>query len=101
MRIGVPRRDAIRAMGQRCNVDDLSLFTAAVVQADQLGVSIGNVLRIQSAAMRDKRRQRAQEKAQKAPVKMLIPLVVFIFPAIFVVLLGPAVIRFMSSILHR
>ncbi|MDR3592674.1 MAG: type II secretion system F family protein [Negativicutes bacterium] len=101
MRIGVPRRDAIRAMGQRCNVADLSLFTAAVVQADQLGVSIGNVLRVQSAAMRDKRRQRAQEKAHKAPVKMLIPLVVFIFPAIFVVVLGPAVIRLMSSLLFR
>ena len=101
MRIGVPRRDAIRAMGQRCSVDDLSLFTAAVVQADQLGVSIGNVLRVQSAAMREKRRQRAQEKAQKAPVKMLIPLVVFIFPAIFVVLLGPAVIRLMSSLLFK
>jgi tight adherence protein C len=101
MRIGVPRRDAIRAMGQRCDVDDLSLFTAAVVQADQLGVSIGSVLRVQSVAMREKRRQRAQEKAMKAPVKMLIPLVVFIFPAIFVVLLGPAVIRVMSSLLHK
>jgi tight adherence protein C len=101
MRIGVPRRDAMRAMGQRCNVDDLSLFTAAVVQADQLGVSIGNVLRVQSAAMREKRRQRAQERAQKAPVKMLIPLVVFIFPAIFVVLLGPAVIQLMSSFLFK
>jgi len=101
MQIGVPRRDAIRAMGQRCNVDDLSLFTAAVVQADQLGVSIGNVLRVQSASMREKRRQRAQEKAMKAPVKMLLPLVVFIFPAVFVVLLGPAVIRLMTSLLFR
>lgn len=101
MRIGVPRRDALRALGQRCMVDDLLLFTAAVIQADQLGVSIGNVLRVQSAAMRDKRRQRAQEKAMKAPVKMLLPLVMFIFPAVFVVVLGPAAIRIMTTLFHR
>ncbi len=101
MRIGVPRREALHALGQRCAVNDLSLFTSALVQADQLGVSIGNVLRVQSAAMREKRRQRAQEKAMKAPVKMLIPLVLFIFPAIFVVLVGPAAIRVVTMLMNR
>lgn len=101
MRIGVPRRDALHAMGLRCDVADLSLFISAIVQADQLGVSIGNVLRIQSAAMREKRRQRAREKAMKAPVKMLIPLVAFIFPAIFVVLVGPAAIRVVAMLANR
>jgi tight adherence protein C len=101
MRIGVPRREALHAMGLRCDVADLSLFVSAIVQADQLGVSIGNVLRVQSAAMREKRRQRAQEKAMKAPVKMLIPLVAFIFPAIFVVLVGPAAIRVVALLASR
>jgi pilus assembly protein CpaF len=101
MRIGVTRRDALRALGERCDVPDLSLFTSAMVQADQLGVSVGNVLRVQSAAMRQKRRQNAQERAMKAPIKMLIPLVLFIFPAIFVVLVGPAGIRIVEMLLNR
>ena len=101
MRIGVPRREALQAMGLRCDVPDVSLFTTAIIQADQLGVSIGNVLRVQSAAMREKRRQRAQEQAMKAPVKMLLPLVMFIFPTIFIVLLGPAVIQILSSVMHK
>lgn len=97
MRIGVARRDALHSLGRRCDVADLSLFTTALIQADQLGVSIGNVLRIQSASIREKRRQRAQEQALKAPVKMLIPLVVFIFPTLFVILLGPAAIQIYTS----
>lgn len=101
IRIGVPRRDALHSMGMRCDVPDLSLFTTALVQADQLGVSIGNVLRVQSAAIREKRRQQAQEKAMKAPVKMLLPLVAFIFPTIFIILLGPAVIQLMTNFLNK
>ncbi|WP_122627549.1 type II secretion system F family protein [Lucifera butyrica] len=101
IRIGVSRRDALHAMGQRCDVPDLSLFVTALVQADQLGVSIGNVLRVQSAGMREKRRQRAEEKAMKAPVKMLFPLVMFIFPTIFVVLLGPAFIQIFTMFTKR
>ena len=101
IRIGVPRREALHAMGSRCKVDDLSLFTTSLVQADQLGVSIGQVLRVQSASMREKRRQRAQEKAMKAPVKMLIPLVFFIFPAIFVILLGPAMIQLVATFVNK
>lgn len=101
IRVGVPRREALQALSRRCNVADVSLFVTSLVQADQLGVSIGNVLRVQSAAARDKRRQRAQEKAMKAPIKMLIPLVLFIFPAIFIVLLGPAAIQLITTFLQR
>ena len=97
IRVGVPRRNALLAMAGRCNLEDVSVFTTSLVQADQLGVGIGNVLRVQSAAMREKRRQRAQAAAMKAPVKMLRPLVMFIFPTIFVILLGPAVIQLIAS----
>ncbi len=101
IRVGVPRRDALHAMAVRCDVPDVSLFTTSLIQADQLGVSIGSVLRVQSAAVREKRRQRAQEKAMKAPIKMLIPLVMFIFPAIFIVLLGPAMIQLFTTFIKR
>ncbi|MBP2626279.1 MAG: Type secretion system domain protein [Firmicutes bacterium] len=93
IRMGVSRRDALASLGIRCAVSDLSMFTTSLIQADQLGVSIGNVLRVQSASMREKRKQQAEEKAMKAPIKMMLPLVLFIFPTIFIVLLGPAVIQ--------
>ena len=98
MRVGVPRRNALLALSERCGSEDVSVFVTSLIQADQLGVGIGNVLRVQSVAMREKRRQRAQELAMKAPVKMLLPLVLFIFPAIFVILLGPAVIQMLGSL---
>ncbi|SDF01856.1 type II secretion system F family protein [Sporolituus thermophilus] len=101
MRMGVPRREALHALALRCDVPDLSLFTTSLIQADQLGVSIGQVLRVQSASMREKRRQRTRELAMKAPVKMLLPLVFFIFPAIFVVVLGPAVIQIFLTFSQR
>lgn len=101
IRMGVPRRDALHALGMRCDVPDLTLFTTSLVQADQLGVSIGNVLRVQSAGMRQKRRQRAEEKAMKAPIKMMLPLVIFIFPTIFIILLGPALIQIMGTFTSR
>ena len=91
MRIGIPRKAALTAMAKRCNVEDLSLFVSAIVQADQLGVGIAKVLRIQSVEARDKRRMKIKEQAMKAPIKMLFPLVFFIFPALFVVVLGPAI----------
>ena len=95
-KMGKSRRDALKDMAERLNVDTLSNFIGSVIMAEQLGVSIGNVLRIQSNEMRQKKRQKAEEKAMKAPIKMLIPLVLFIFPAIFVILLGPAVIQLME-----
>ncbi|CEP66281.1 Type II secretion system F domain [Moorella glycerini] len=93
IRMGKPRAEALRDLSGRTGVHDLASFTGAVILADQLGLSIGNVLRLQAEQIRLKRRQRAEELAMKAPVKMLIPMVFFIFPAIFVVLLGPAVIQ--------
>lgn len=91
MRIGRARRDALRDVAARCAVDDLRVFISSIVQADQLGVSITTVLRVQSEQMRIKRRQRAEELAQKAPIKMIIVMVFLIFPAMYVIILGPAV----------
>lgn len=91
MRIGRARRDALRDLAARCAVDDLRVFISSIVQADQLGVSITTVLRVQSEQMRIKRRQRAEELAQKAPIKMIIVMVFLIFPAMYVIILGPAV----------
>jgi tight adherence protein C len=91
MRIGKPRREALREVSIRCGVDDLRVFISSIIQADQLGVSITQVLRVQSQQMRIKRRQRAEELAQKAPIKMLFPMVFLIFPAMYVIILGPAI----------
>ena len=93
VRAGASRADAMRAMEQRTNVPEVRSFVLAILQADTFGVSIGRVLRAQSDEMRIKRRQLAQEKAQKAPVKMLIPMVFCVFPALFVVVIGPAIIN--------
>lgn len=93
IRMGRPRRDALRDLAGRSRVDDLKNFIAALVQADQLGIPIGGVMRSQARQIRTKRRQRVEEQAQKAPVKIMIPLVLFIFPSIFIVVLGPAVIQ--------
>ena len=97
IKMGKPRIEALRDMSKRADVDDLSTFTGSVILADQLGISIGNILRLQSEQIRQKRRQRAEEMAMKAPVKILIPMVLFIFPAIFVVLLGPAAIQIVKA----
>ena len=91
MRIGKTKRDALREMALRADEDGLTTFVSSVIQADTLGVPITQVLRIQSEAMRVRRRQRAEEMAQKAPLKMLFPMVFLIFPAFYVVILGPAV----------
>lgn len=92
-RAGAARAEALRNMDTRINVPEVRSFILAIIQADTFGVSIGRVLRAQAEEMRIKRRQIAQEKAQKAPVKMLIPMVFCIFPSIFVVILGPAMIN--------
>ncbi|NJN95961.1 MAG: type II secretion system F family protein [Anaerolineales bacterium] len=97
MRLGVIRREALRNMSNNMDVPDVTSFVAAIIQADQLGVSIAKILRVQSEQMRTKRRQRAEEQANKAPIKMLFPMVFLIFPALFVVLLGPAVIILMET----
>lgn len=92
-RAGASRSQAMRAMQERSNIPELRSFVLAILQADTFGVSIGRVLRAQADEMRVRRRQYAQELAQKAPVKMLIPMVFCIFPALFVVVLGPAMIN--------
>jgi tight adherence protein C len=97
IRVGVARADALRHLAERTHVPDVASFVAVLVQADRLGIAIRNVLNTQSIQMRIKRRQRAEEEAGKAPIKMLIPLVLFIFPAMFVVILGPAVPRLMVA----
>lgn len=89
MKMGKTRRDALKSLSKRTKVDDLDGLVSAIIQADQLGVSIGNILRIQSEQMRTKRRQWVEEQAQKLPIKMLFPMVGFIFPTIFIVILGP------------
>jgi tight adherence protein C len=90
IRLGKIRRDALRDMAERVGINEMTSFVAAVVQSEQLGVSMSRVLRIQADQMRLRRRQRAEEKARQAPVKMMIPLVFLIFPSILIVLLGPA-----------
>ncbi|MEJ5254293.1 MAG: type II secretion system F family protein [Acidimicrobiales bacterium] len=92
-RAGASRAEAMRALEARTNVPEVRSFVLAILQADTFGVSIGRVLRAQAEEMRIKRRQLAQERAQKAPVKMLIPMVFCIFPALFVIVLGPAIIN--------
>lgn len=96
MRMGKLRKLALRALSERCDVSDLTIWVGAMIQADDLGVGIGNVLRIQSAQMREKRRFRAREKSMKAPIKILFPLVFFIFPSLFIILLGPAGLQMMK-----
>jgi tight adherence protein C len=93
MQLGMSRADALKAMGTRSNVDDLSTFVGSMVQADAFGIPIGQVLRVQSSEIRVKRRQYAEEKAQQVPVKIMIPLILFILPCLFIVVMGPAVLN--------
>ena len=97
IQLGKLRREALRDMSDRLGVAEMDSFVAAVIQSEQLGVSMARVLRVQSDAMRIKRRQRAEESAQRAPVKMLLPMVFLIFPTIIIVLLGPAVLQILRS----
>lgn len=97
IQIGRSRRQAFEALTQRTTVPDLRRFVRAVIQADAYGISITDVLRTQSSEMRLKRRQRAEEKAQKIPVLVLMPLMLFILPVLFIVVLGPAVMGMVEA----
>ncbi|MEX2293190.1 MAG: type II secretion system F family protein [Acidimicrobiales bacterium] len=97
VRAGSTRADAMRALDERTNLPEIRSFVLAILQADTFGVSIGRVLRAQADEMRIKRRQLAQERAQKAPVKMLLPMVFCIFPSLFVIVLAPAAINISKS----
>ena len=96
MQIGHGRAGALRALGDRTTLEEMRGFVSAMVQADAFGIPIGKVLRVQSSEIRVKRRQRAEEQAQKLPVKILFPLVFFILPCLFIVVLGPAAISIMG-----
>lgn len=96
VQLGKTRREALRSLGSRVNQTDVSSVVNALVQADELGVSIGSILRIQADQMRTRRFQRAEKAANEAPVKMLFPLTAFIFPSVFIVLLGPVIMEFLK-----
>ncbi len=98
MQIGLGRSSALRALGDRTNVSELRGFVSSMVQADAFGIPIGQVLRVQSQEIRLKRRQRAEELAQKVPVKILFPLMLCILPCLFIAVMGPAVIGVMDSL---
>ena len=90
MRIGESRHDALKKLADRAATPEVASFSRAIIQADQLGISLGRILRVQAADSRLKRQAAAEEKAMKSPIKMLFPTVLFIFPAMFLVILGPA-----------
>ena len=93
MRIGESRSEALKRLSERVDAPELSAFTRAIIHADQLGTSLGRILRVQAADARLRRQAAAEEKAMKAPIKMLFPTVLFIFPAMFLVILGPAILN--------
>ncbi|MCA9063994.1 MAG: type II secretion system F family protein [Planctomycetaceae bacterium] len=101
LQMGRPRREVLHDLGVRTGVDDMRALAAILIQADRFGSSIAQALRVQSDSMRVKRRQMAEEKAQQSAVKMIFPLVLFIFPGIFVVLVGPAAIQMMENMLNN
>jgi tight adherence protein C len=98
-RVGISRHDALRNMSARTDVDDLNSFILALIQADQFGVSVARMLRVQAEEMRVRRRQRIQERAFAAPVKMIFPMLFCIFPSIFIIILGPAAINISENLL--
>jgi tight adherence protein C len=97
IRLGKLRRDALRDMSDRLGVPEMTSFVAAVVQSEQLGVSMAKVLRVQSTQMRVRRRQLAEEEAHRAPVKMVFPIALLIFPSLMIILLGPAIMQLLGS----
>jgi tight adherence protein C len=99
MRLGVSRADSLRHLGDRTNVEELRSFILAMIQADVFGISVGNVLRAQAKELRTKRRQTAEERAMKIPVKILFPLIFCVMPSLFVVVLGPGAIRIFRAFL--
>ena len=99
--MGRPRRDVLRDLGIRTGVDDVRSLAAVIIQAEKFGSSIAAALRVQSDAMRLRRRQLAEERAAKTSVKIMLPLIFFIFPGVFVVLVGPAVMRMMEVMASR
>ncbi len=100
IKMGRARRDALAALAKRNTVKELQMFVSAVIQSEQYGTPIKTVLKVQSKQLRENRRARAQEKGMKAPVKMMLPMVVFIFPVVFIIILGPTVITVVGELVH-
>jgi tight adherence protein C len=96
VRIGETRSEALKKLAERTGAQEVAAFTRAIIQADQLGISLGRILRVQAADTRNRRQAAAEEKAMKAPVKMLFPTVLFIFPTMFIVILGPAMLSLLD-----
>lgn len=96
IRLGKTRREALTGVKERLDLEELKVLISSILQAEKLGIGMVQVLRIQSQEVREQRKQRAEEEAMKAPIKMLFPLVLFIFPSLFIVLLGPAIIQFIQ-----
>jgi tight adherence protein C len=96
MRVGESRQDALKKLAERVPAPELAAFVRAIVQADQLGISLGRILRVQAADTRNRRQAAAEERAMKAPIKMLFPTVIFIFPSMFLVVLGPAMLNLLK-----
>ena len=101
IQLGVSRSDAFKHLAERTDVDELNAFALAMIQADVFGVSIASVLRTQAQQLRIKRRQRAESRAQQTPVKIVFPLILCIMPSLFVVIIGPGVIRIIDALFHK
>jgi tight adherence protein C len=101
MRVGRERDEALRNLAERTGVDDLRSFVAMLIQADRFGTSIAHAVRAYSDALRTRRRQRAEQAAQKAAVKLLLPLTVFLFPTLFMIALGPAVLKILDVLINN
>lgn len=97
IRLGKTRREALIGVRERLVLDEMRIFISSILQAEKLGIGMVQVMRVQSHEVREQRKQRAEEAAMKAPIKMLFPLVLFIFPSLFIVLLGPALIQFIQT----
>ncbi len=97
MTMGRSRRDAFTLFAARCEIDEIKTFVGAIIQAEQMGISLKNVLRTQAAAMRTSRRNKIEEKAQKVQVKMLLPMIGLIFPVLLIILLGPSIVQIMRE----
>lgn len=97
MSMGRTRRDALLIFSERCDINEVKSFVGSIIQAGELGISIRNVLRSQAAAMRQNRRNKIEEKAQKISTKILLPMILFIFPVIFIILMGPAVVKILQQ----
>ena len=95
--MGKPRRDALSDMAERCDISEFKVVVAAIVQSEQMGTPIKNVLKTQSAQLRANRKQIAQEKGMKAPVKMMMPMVIFVFPVLLIILMGPTVMNIIDA----